>query len=148
MHVVWTHKNGAELYMSGEKAGFDAYTYSVKLVALMAEWQPEKLPGNPKVIHAPLADAEDLSPEEIERTFEVAKDAAQQVGLSLLCGESALVSCASGLNRSGLVCGLVLVRYVRMTPDEAIEVIRKKRSPYALGNKVFRDLLHRQDFAS
>lgn len=47
-----------------------------------------------------------------------------------------LVRCAAGLNRSGLVVGLTL-QQLGYTPEEAIDLIRKQRSPYALSNPFF-----------
>ena len=51
-----------------------------------------------------------------------------------------LVRCEAGLNRSGLVNGLILIRD-GMRADKAIALIRKKRSPYALSNAEFEKYL-------
>jgi len=47
-----------------------------------------------------------------------------------------LVHCQAGLNRSGLVVALALIRSGR-TPDEAIALLREKRSPAVLCNPAF-----------
>jgi protein-tyrosine phosphatase len=47
-----------------------------------------------------------------------------------------LVTCAMGLNRSGLVTALAL-RYLGMTPSQAIRTVRDNRSPDALFNRQF-----------
>ena len=47
-----------------------------------------------------------------------------------------LVHCQAGLNRSGLVTTLALIRR-GMTPDDAIRLIRTKRSPAVLCNQTF-----------
>jgi hypothetical protein len=47
-----------------------------------------------------------------------------------------LVHCQAGLNRSGLVAGLALV-LDGYTPEEAIDLLRRRRSPAVLCNPVF-----------
>ncbi|MFF4865976.1 protein phosphatase [Streptomyces sp. NPDC001231] len=51
-----------------------------------------------------------------------------------------LVRCYSGYNRSGLVVAHALVRQGR-TAEEAIRLIRARRSPWALHNELFVDYL-------
>ncbi|MFF9123815.1 protein phosphatase [Streptomyces sp. NPDC014889] len=51
-----------------------------------------------------------------------------------------LVRCYSGYNRSGLVVAHALVRQGR-SADEAIRLIRTRRSPWALHNELFVDYL-------
>ena len=55
-------------------------------------------------------------------------------------GRSVLVRCYHGYNRSGLVIAHALVGQGR-TPDEAIALIRARRSPWALHNELFVDYL-------
>lgn len=55
-------------------------------------------------------------------------------------GERVLVRCQAGINRAGLVTALVLMLDGR-SPREAIEVIRRRRSPLALCNDAFVDWL-------
>lgn len=47
-----------------------------------------------------------------------------------------LVHCQAGLNRSGLIGAMTLIRLGR-TPDDAIRLLREKRSPAVLCNPVF-----------
>src|SRR4051812_6463328 len=47
-----------------------------------------------------------------------------------------LVRCQAGLNRSGLIVALVLIRDGH-DPDDAIRLVRGRRSPYALVNRHF-----------
>lgn len=51
-------------------------------------------------------------------------------------GDRVLVRCQAGLNRSGLVTALVLMRE-GYTADEAITLLRHRRSPWALCNDEF-----------
>lgn len=54
-----------------------------------------------------------------------------------------LVHCQAGLNRSGLVTALALIKG-GMTPDAAIALMREKRSPAVLCNKAFERWLRGQ----
>lgn len=51
-------------------------------------------------------------------------------------GKKVLVRCQAGLNRSGLVIALVLIKD-NYAPKDAIDLIRTRRSPYALFNSDF-----------
>ncbi|MFF4896737.1 protein phosphatase [Streptomyces sp. NPDC001068] len=51
-------------------------------------------------------------------------------------GRSVLVRCYSGYNRSGLVVAQALVHRGR-TAEEAIRLVRSRRSPWALHNELF-----------
>jgi protein-tyrosine phosphatase len=51
-----------------------------------------------------------------------------------------LVHCQAGLNRSGLIAGLALVMSGMKSAD-AIDLLRRKRSPAVLCNQVFADWL-------
>jgi protein-tyrosine phosphatase len=51
-------------------------------------------------------------------------------------GKKCLVRCQAGMNRSGLVVALLLMRD-GMSADDAITLIRKKRSEWALSNECF-----------
>ncbi len=54
-----------------------------------------------------------------------------------------LVHCQAGLNRSSLVAGLALVED-GMTPDDAIDLLRERRSPAVLCNHAFERWLRAQ----
>jgi hypothetical protein len=55
-------------------------------------------------------------------------------------GKKVLIRCQAGLNRSGIVMALVLIRE-GYSPEEAITVMREKRSRAVLCNKHFVDYL-------
>lgn len=59
-----------------------------------------------------------------------------------------LVHCQAGLNRSSLVAGLALVRGDGMGGQEAIDLLREKRSPAVLCNPSFERHLQLQDMPS
>lgn len=58
-------------------------------------------------------------------------------------GKKCLVRCQAGINRSGLVVALMLMRD-GMSADDAIMLIRKQRNQYALDNAYFVDYLKRR----
>ena len=51
-------------------------------------------------------------------------------------GSRVLIRCQAGLNRSGLITALVLIKE-GMSSEQVIELIRKKRGQFALSNKHF-----------
>ncbi|MFF4798682.1 dual specificity protein phosphatase family protein [Streptomyces sp. NPDC001351] len=65
---------------------------------------------------------------------------AQAAGEALDEGRKVLVRCYHGYNRSGLVVAHALVRRGHAT-EEAIRLIRSRRSPWALHNELFVDYL-------
>lgn len=60
---------------------------------------------------------------------------------ALADGQRVLVNCQAGLNRSGLVTGLVLMAY-GYTAEQAVETIRTKRASLCLANSSFVTFLH------
>ncbi|MFF3499186.1 dual specificity protein phosphatase family protein [Streptomyces sp. NPDC003247] len=65
---------------------------------------------------------------------------AQAAGEALDEGRTVLVRCWHGYNRSGLVVAHTLVRR-GLSAEEAIRLIRSRRSPWALHNELFVDYL-------
>lgn len=62
-------------------------------------------------------------------------------------GKRVLIRCQAGWNRSGLVTGLVLMRE-GFGAEEAIDLIRRMRSPHALCNSTFEQYLKEQEPSS
>lgn len=62
--------------------------------------------------------------------------------------EPVLVHCQMGLNRSGAIMAKTLMLKYGMSAEQAIRVIRKKRSPAALFNTSFRNQLKASDLTS
>lgn len=65
---------------------------------------------------------------------------AEAVCAALDGGRRVLVRCYHGYNRSGLVVAHALIRRGR-SPEEAIRLIRARRSPWALHNELFVEYL-------
>jgi protein tyrosine phosphatase len=59
-------------------------------------------------------------------------------------GQRVLIRCQAGMNRSGLIMALILIREGH-TPQEAIDLIRAKRSKHALFNGRFEKWLKEVD---
>jgi hypothetical protein len=62
-------------------------------------------------------------------------------------GKKVLIRCQAGLNRSGLTAALVLIE-AGYTPDEAITLLRTKRTSYVLCNGEFEAYVRTLDKAS
>lgn len=54
----------------------------------------------------------------------------------LTAGKVVLTRCQAGLNRSGVIAGLAMVQ-LGYTGDDAVQIIRAKRSPWALCNESY-----------
>uniref|UniRef100_A0AAU2JZL1 Protein phosphatase n=1 Tax=Streptomyces sp. NBC_00049 TaxID=2903617 RepID=A0AAU2JZL1_9ACTN len=65
---------------------------------------------------------------------------ARTAGLALDAGLTTLVRCHSGYNRSGLVVAQCLVDR-GLAPADAIALVRRRRSPWALHNETFTSYL-------
>lgn len=59
------------------------------------------------------------------------------LGKLALNGKKVLITCAMGINRSGLMTALTLMHGYRMNPSDAIKLIRARRSPECLANPMF-----------
>lgn len=91
------------------------------------------VPIGTMVICRPFDDAPYMPPEEMLH------DIAQMI-LKYSRQGPTLVHCAAGINRSALVLALALV-HDGMTPEDAIKLIREKRSDLCLSNKTFEQWL-------
>ena len=71
-----------------------------------------------------------------EKTFEKVEELATWLHSEWKAGKRCLSRCQAGLNRSGILISLVLQKE-GYSPEEAISLIRAKRSPHALFNRHF-----------
>lgn len=106
------------------------------LVLCAREIQPAMVAFARTVIRVPLPDAE-LTGGEIRRAVSGGK----LVGKSLAAGCRVLVTCAMGINRSALVASIGLGTVNRLTADQLIALMRRRRHPDALGNEHFQKIL-------
>lgn len=121
-------------------AGFRALV----LCAREHQYPASSYPGI-RVIHAPNDDS--IRFPLTREKLRVAVRAARQVAEALRAGQSTLVTCAMGLNRSGLVSALTLHIFYGWSGDQCIAQIRTRRDPQAgflpLSNKEFNTCLRR-----
>jgi len=110
--------------------GFDV------LVLCTKEIQPEQVGFHGYTVRCPISD-DILSPLEIRLVLE----AAPLVSDSMVARRHVLVTCAQGINRSVLVASLALARITRLSADDLIRIMRRRRHPSALYNPHFQDLL-------
>lgn len=111
------------------RAGFDT------LVLAAEEHQPPDyhFPGI-VVIRLPMSDI----PVRLDaREVRLVRLTARDVLYRLERGKKVLVTCAMGLNRSGLISATALVEGGLATPSEAIGLVRSARGPMALSNPAF-----------
>lgn len=66
---------------------------------------------------------------------------AERVADAYEAGDSVLVRCQAGMNRSGLVLGLAMIK-LGHRPEAAIEAMRAERGPWVLFNDEFRAHIH------
>jgi hypothetical protein len=106
------------------------------------EIQPEdgdEFPFAPcEVARAPIEDSDALSALDWGRVTRAAAQAATVIKK----GGRVLVTCAAGLNRSGLVSALTVRHLTGMSGDEAVRVVQNARS-HALHNPYFVRLLEK-----
>lgn len=95
-------------------------------------------PGIPHHTHA-MIDG-DLAPRDHAHVHRLADAAVTAMNRD----QQVLVRCQAGMNRSGLVAGLALIKTGWRAAD-AIEHMRAVRGPYVLFNTSFTDYLHDQD---
>lgn len=118
----------------GRREGVD-----VVVLAAMEYQPPAHLFPGTEVIHVPLDD--DPSRQMREDEIVEATRAAGRVARRLRAGRRVLVTCAMGLNRSGLVAALAMHEVHGMGADEIVERLRRARGKRALSNPHFEKLL-------
>ncbi len=106
------------------------------LVLCASEVQPERVAFHGRLVRCPIPDST-LEPRHIARVLVTSKAVAE----ALSGGQRVLVTCQAGINRSALVASLALARVTRMSADELVLLMRRARSPQALHNLYFRDLI-------
>ena len=103
------------------------------IVTLYADAQPA--PWGVEETRYGFPDAE-LDPNDLDRLRQIAAYAAER----WKAGDRVLVRCQAGVNRSGLVVGLILLAD-GWQPDEALEYLRARRSHRVLANDAFREVV-------
>jgi len=113
----------------------------INTVVLCAkEYQPRRAFGGLRTIHAPL---DDSGPPITTEEIATALHAGRLVAAELRSGRKVLVTCAMGLNRSGLITALALRLGYGLSANRAIARVRAARGPRALSNPSFVELIRR-----
>jgi protein-tyrosine phosphatase len=107
-----------------------------KHVISLYPWEKFRIEPETKRTEFQMYDSGDLY-DDLNKVADVAYEAVQD-------GQT-LIHCQAGLNRSGLTAALVLRRMGR-TSQEAIDLLREKRSPMVLCNKTFENYLLALDY--
>jgi protein-tyrosine phosphatase len=79
----------------------------------------------------------------LDQATEQADELADLVVGKLLDGQKVLVHCQAGLNRSGLITALALIK-LGSTPSEAIDLLREQRTTEVLCNSAFEEFVRGQ----
>jgi protein-tyrosine phosphatase len=108
------------------------------LVLCARELQVSSQPTSVIVMRAPLEDGNPTSDE-----LRLAQRVAHEVARRVRFGQNVLVTCAMGINRSGLVTGLAIRELNPKMPGEMIVKHIQSRRPVALTNAYFRAVLKR-----
>jgi hypothetical protein len=80
----------------------------------------------------------------LDQAMDQVEEIAQDVAARLEDGQTVLVHCQAGCNRSGLVAGRVLM-LMGYSADDAITLLRDARSPLVLCNQTFENYLRGLD---
>ncbi|GAA0325285.1 hypothetical protein GCM10010302_75480 [Streptomyces polychromogenes] len=75
------------------------------------------------------------------RSIHTVQQLARTAARAVQDGRTVLVRCNAGYNRSGLVIAQTLINLGQEAPT-AIDVVRQKRSPSALNNRLFEEYLN------
>jgi len=120
----------------------------IRVIGLFAEeYQPDDYSGRYELIKTGYDDNSQAGEEELNAVARIADRAADIFSSRLRSGKSCLSSCAAGLNRSGIVSALTLMKLAGLDPARAIDTVRKSRAPQqgmaALSNPRFVEIIHR-----
>lgn len=145
MNQLYSHISGGSLWQ-GDKIDvlglIDQPNQKIDVLCLMArEIQPEGFPSNLEVIRQGINDRDDLSDSEYKDILSKTDKASDLLADRIRDGQQVLSSCAAGLNRSGLVSAMTLMKLAGMQPAEAVYSVRKGRGPEALFNSTFVKML-------
>lgn len=130
--VPFVSKIAHNLWQGGCEDGLILPNFIRHLVSLYP-WESYKIRHDlDSVLLVRMYDSED-------QTFEQIEELARWVNLCRTTGP-VLVHCQAGLNRSSLVAARALM-LDGMSADDAVRIVREKRSPACLCNRAFEDYL-------
>jgi protein-tyrosine phosphatase len=122
----------------------EAFKHADTIVFCAMEKQPKsaKAPAGKRIIRFGFDDDiyRPIPPEVGDLFHQMARRLAGEV----TAGRKLLITCAMGLNRSGIITGLTMMYALRMAPHDVIKLIRARRSKDALMNPIFEQWLLNQ----
>lgn len=101
-----------------------------RMVVSLYPWEKYRLGPNTQRVEVEMYDHDGMP------DLKVLHETADLVVEHLRQGHKILVHCQAGLNRSGLVAALALIKMGK-SPREAIDLLREKRSEVVLCNRTF-----------
>jgi len=146
MSLIYKYRpTGGKLYQCGAREIPKILRQEdINLLILAAkEFQPEHLGIHNKDfiatnrLYIPFNDRLVMSKKELKCTLKKVKTAANYGISTILNGKNVISSCHAGLNRSGIISGLIIIELAGCSASEAVDVIRQNRSPDALFNPLF-----------
>lgn len=123
------------LYLGGENAPEYLEHVSIDLHVVCTQGTTPYEGHAERIYHFPMVD-EDAPWHTNKLWVRYLVEAADEVARALERNENVLVTCAMGLNRSGLVTALALCR-LGYSPRQALKTLRKARSSLVLHNPSF-----------
>lgn len=122
------------LYVGGCVHGVELGDFFSHVFSLYM-WEKYNVGPNTEVVEVKMYDTA-ANPVDIETVDSMA----DKIVDALDKGGNVLVHCQAGINRSNLVTATALVK-MGHTPTEAIAMLREKRSPLVLANRLFENFL-------
>lgn len=117
------------------------FAHADTIVFAAEELQPRGLrpPPGKRLLRVPLDDDpyRPVPPKLGQTLHRIASGLAREIR----AGRKVMVTCAMGLNRSGIITALTLMYLYGMPSQDAIRLIRARRSPEALCNPMFEQWL-------
>lgn len=115
------------LWQGGCRDGVEL-PHDFRHVLSLYPWEQFKLGPDTKRLEVPLYDGDEI---------EDGLDEIVEAGVRMVEDGKTLIHCQAGLNRSGMVAALVLMRWRGLTPSAAVGLLRTTRTPAVLCNPAF-----------
>jgi hypothetical protein len=151
MNLIYTHRSGGRIWQGDKndvKALLQRPNKEVDLIGLFAqEFQPTDPNNHYELLRGGYDDNDAANDDELKKVGELASHFSDRFAVALREGKGCVSSCNMGLNRSGLVTALTLMKATHMGPEEAISLVRRNRTPQqglsALCNRKFVEMIRK-----
>ena len=151
MNLLFTHRSGGQLWQGSFEDVEELLKVpndKISVIGLFAiEYQSLKPNEHYEIIRGGFNDKYWAGEKELKKISEVADSASDLFSDRIREGKGCLSTCAMGLNRSGLVSALTLMKVAGKEPEEAIELVRRLRGIHGgmqpLCNPRFVELIQR-----